>query len=133
MTLNKIAIIIVVALTPIIGLQSCYKVATVIPSNTVEITEPVSFSSEIIPLFDSKCNMSGCHNSGGVKPDLTAEKAFKALENGGYIDLNTPENSSLYLWLTGKKGSPMPPGGPENPSNINQYVLAWIKQGAQNN
>jgi len=27
----------------------------------------------------------------------------------------------------------MPVGGPNNPSNINQYVLAWVKQGAKNN
>lgn len=123
----------VAVVTAIAGLQSCYKVATVYPKTDVEVTEDVSFTNDIIPIFDSKCSMSGCHNSGGIKPDLSADKAVNALSNGGYIDVNTPENSELFLWLTGKKAAAMPPGGPENPDNLNQLVLAWIKQGAQNN
>lgn len=133
MTIKKIAQTIALSVVSFIGLQSCYKVATVVPSNSVEITEQVSFTSDILPKFDSKCNMSGCHNTGGIKPDLSAENAFKSIENGGYIDLNSPENSSLYLWLTGEKGAAMPPGSTMNPDNINDYVLAWIKQGAKNN
>lgn len=117
----------------IMGLPSCYKVATVVPKSDVEVTEPVSFANDIIPIFDTKCSMSGCHNSGGIKPDLSADKALGTLENGGYLDVSNPENSELFLWLIGRKAAAMPPGGPENPSNLNQLVLAWIKQGAQNN
>lgn len=117
----------------LVGLQSCYKVATVKPKTDVEVTEPVSFANEIVPIFNKECSMSGCHSSGGIKPDLTSDKAYTSLMNGGYVDVNTPENSEIYLWLTGQKAAAMPPGGPENPDNVNQLVLAWIKQGAQNN
>lgn len=133
MSIKKIAIALVVITFAIIGLQSCYKVATVLPKTDVEVTGPVSFATDILPVFDSKCNMSGCHNTGGIKPDLSAGKAFNALTLGGYLDVSNPENSNLYLWMKGKKATAMPPGGPENPSNINQLVLAWIKQNAQNN
>ena len=133
MLTKKIAIIVAVIIAPIIGLQGCFKVVTVMPDTTVEVTGPVSFANDILPILDSKCNVSGCHNSGGRKPDLSVENAFNSLNDGGYLDVNAPENSLVYLWLTGKKGSQMPLGGPENPSNLNQLVLAWIKQGAQNN
>jgi hypothetical protein len=133
MSIKKIAIVILVIASPVIALQSCYKVATVIPATDVEVTGPVSFAKDIIPVLHAKCSISGCHASGGHIPNLVDDKAFASLSNGGYLNMGSPENSSLYLWLTGKKGTIMPPGGPNNPSNINQLVLAWIKQGAQNN
>lgn len=118
---------------PIIALQSCYKVATVPKSTAVEvITTPVSYAIDIQPLFNASCIESGCHNTGGKAPDLTADKSYNALINGNYIDVGNPENSSLYLWLTGKKATPMPPGA-FNPGNINNLTLAWIQQGALNN
>lgn len=118
---------------PIIGLQSCYKVATVPKSAEVEvITAPVSYATDLQPLFTANCSMSGCHSTGGKVPDLTVGKSYNALINGNYINTADPENSNLYLWLIGKKGTPMPPGA-VNPGNINNLTLAWIQQGALNN
>jgi hypothetical protein len=114
-------------------MQSCSKNTTVYVDNSAEVTTEVFFAKDIVPIFSSKCSMSGCHNTGGHIPDLTVEKGYNALINGNYIDKGTPASSSLYLWLTGKKSTAMPVGGPTNPSNINQLVLAWIKQGAKNN
>lgn len=133
MSLNKIVVKMFFAAILIIGLQSCYEVATVLPDTNVEVTGPVSFKSDIVPILNQNCSVSGCHSSGGIKPDLSDANAYASLDKGGYWDLNTPENSSIYLWLTGKKSSTMPPNGNNNPSNINQLVLAWVKQGAKNN
>ena len=133
MSLKKIVIEMLVIAIPVIGLQSCYEVATVLPDTNVEITTDVSFKTDIVPVLNQNRSMSGCHSTGGIKPDLSDANAFSSLEKGGYWDSNTPENSSIYLWLTGKKSSIMPPNGNNNPSNINQYMLAWIKQGAKNN
>ena len=134
MSIKKLTIALAVIAAPIIGLQSCYEVATVMPDNAgSEVTGPVSFSKDIVPILNANCNVSGCHSSGGVKPNLSADNAFGSLDNGGYLDKGNATNSSVYLWLTGKKSTTMPPNGPNNPSNINQLMLAWIKQGAQNN
>jgi hypothetical protein len=111
----------------------CYKVTTFTIANDAEITRPVSLGDDLIPLFAKNCSMSGCHNSGGIKPDLTADKVYNSLINGKYVDIDTPEKSELYLWLTGKRAAAMPVGAANNPSNINQLVLAWIKQGAKSN
>lgn len=132
MSIKKMIIIIGSIVGTIIGLQSCYKVATVPKSTVEEINGDVSFAKDIQPLLIENCSTTGCHNSGGRSPDLSADKAYNVLVNGNYIDLGNPENSGLYLWLIGKKTTPMPPTA-TNPSNINNLVLAWIKQGAQNN
>lgn len=122
--------IIITALT-IFFITGCYKTTTVPVDNTEEITEPVSFTSDIIPIFNNSCNLSGCHNTGGTEPDLSASNAYNALQSGGYINTANPESSELYLWMTGQRDTPMPVSG-SNPE-YNALVLAWIKQGAENN
>ncbi len=112
-------------------LSGCYKDRTVIFESGPEITRTVSFSSDIIPIFNKSCNQSGCHAKGGQVPDLTAVNAFNSLTIGNYIDHNTAINSLLYLKLTGKKGTPMPVTGINK--DYNSLVIAWIKQGAKNN
>jgi hypothetical protein len=109
----------------------CYKDKTVILDTGAEVTRQVSFSQDIIPLFASSCSISGCHSAGAKAPDLSAANAYNALTTGNYFDTNTPENSSIYLWMTGKKSTPMPVGGINK--DYNALILAWIKQGGQNN
>lgn len=112
-------------------LIGCYKDKTVIFDTGEEITRPVGFTGDIIPIFNSSCNTSGCHNPGGISPDLSAVNAYTSLSNGGYLNTSEPQTSDLYLWMTGKKGTPMPVGGTNK--DYNALVLAWIKQGALNN
>lgn len=97
---------------------------TVMPEN-------VSFSNDIIPIFNQSCNTSGCHNSGGIHPDLSETGAFNSLDGSDLIDLNTPENSVLYIRMTDTK-NPMPVSGilPESATN---KILLWIQEGADNN
>ena len=112
-------------------LTGCYKDKTVIFDTGEEITRPVSFTGDILVIFNSSCNISGCHSTGGKSPDLTVANAYTSLSKGGYINTSDPETSNLYLWMTGKKGTPMPVSGMNK--EYNALVLAWIKQGALNN
>jgi hypothetical protein len=111
-------------------LSRCYKDKTVI-LDTPEITRTVTFSQDILPIFNSSCNMSGCHTNGGQSPNLSETNAFNSLTVGSYYDKSTPENSVIYLKMTGKKGTPMPVSGVNK--DFAALVLAWIKQGANNN
>ncbi len=111
----------------------CYKVATVRLDNSPAITKSVSLSKDIVPIFSKNCALSGCHSSGGHVPDLSVNDAYNSLIKGKYIDISSPSNSALYLWLTGKKAESMPLGSSNNPSDINALTLAWITQGANNN
>jgi len=112
-------------------LAGCYKDRTVIFDTGEEITKPVSFTNDIIPIFNNSCNTAGCHNAGGKSPDLSAPNALTSLSNGGYFNTADAQSSELYLWMAGKKGTPMPVSGINK--DYNALILAWIKQGAQNN
>ena len=133
MSKKLIVITMILVTTCMVSITGCYKATTVIIPAGGEVTTPVSLATDIVPIFAKSCNLSGCHNSGGLKPDLSPDKAYNSIINGNYVDTGTPESSQIYLWLTGKKSAVMPVGAANNPSNINQIVLAWVKQGAKNN
>ncbi len=127
--LNVIGTVLAVFL--IFFLSGCYKNRTLDNDTGEEITRPVSFATDMIPIFNASCNSSGCHNTGGKAPDLSPSNAYNSLQNGNYVNTSAPENSELYLWMTGKRATPMPVSGINK--DYNALVLAWIKQGAQNN
>lgn len=112
-------------------IPGCYKDKTVISDTGEEITRTVTFANDIIPVFNSSCNNSGCHSAGGKAPDLSAANAYNSLMGSGYINLDNAASSELYLWMTGKRSLPMPVSGVNK--DYNALILAWIKQGAQNN
>ncbi len=112
-------------------LTGCYKDKTVIFETGDEVTRTVSFAGDILPIFNNSCNTSGCHTAGGRSPDLSVTNAFTSLTNGGFINTSEPLSSELYLWMTGKKGTPMPVSGINK--DYNALILAWLKQGANNN
>lgn len=112
-------------------LIGCYKDKTVLFDTGTEITRPVSFSADIIPIFNKSCSISGCHSAGGIKPNLSASSAHSSLTVGNYYNTAAAETSTIYQWMSGKKGTPMPTSGVNK--DYNALVLAWIKQGAQNN
>ena len=128
---KKILGIILISGTLIFLLSGCYKDKTVIFDTGTEITRPVTFSNDIIPMFSKSCALSGCHTSGGKSPDLSAANAYNSLKVGNYFNTTNPSGSVIYLWMSGKKSTPMPVGGINK--DYNALMLAWIKQGANNN
>lgn len=94
----------------------------------VEVPDSVFFSSDIIPIFNARCNNPGCHSANAIPPDLTAANAYNSLTLFGYVDTENPESSVLYRAIA--------PGGSMEALATNQdraLILKWIEQGAQNN
>ena len=114
-------------------LSGCVKDVTVTLTNDKVVTAKVSFTKQLIPLFTANCALSGCHVANHQPPDLEAAAAFNSIKDLKLVDISTPNNSIIYERLTGKLNPSMPFGKTTNPSNINNLVLAWIKQGALNN
>lgn len=110
----------------ILGLVSC-KYDFAIPVYE-PLPDTVSFLNDIIPIFDESCNMSSCHTSGGIAPDLSANVAYDNLLLYGSVDTLNPENSILYT----KMNDNMPPTGLLSTNKIN-LILKWIDQGANEN
>ncbi|MGE5518457.1 MAG: hypothetical protein ACM3VS_00935 [Candidatus Dadabacteria bacterium] len=111
-------------------LAGCYKNKTVY-LDAPQITRTVTFSKDILPIFSKSCSLSGCHSSGAQAPNLTDANAYNSLIIGNYINKSVPESSLIYLKMTGKKGTAMPPAGSNK--DYNALILAWIQQGANNN
>ena len=102
----------------------CYYNKTPLPP---EPEGDISYSANIQPIWNDNC--VACHQSGtGVPLDLEASVSYDNIINGGYIDLEEPASSFLYVKIT--------PG-----QSMDQYVndsqrqviLKWIEQGALNN
>jgi hypothetical protein len=93
--------------------------------------EDVSYSGDIIPIFNASCNMAGCHNTGGVSPDLSPDNSYSDLFIKNMVDTITPPSSELYVRMISET-KPMPPSGVLKGGQP-QAVLAWIDQGALNN
>jgi len=122
-----ILIILAISLT----FTSCKNDAYVVP--TVVVTGSVSFDTIIQPIFNASCAISGCHVAGAQAPDLSAGNAYTNLYQYALVDTTSPVTSPIYEHLTGTAGqSLMPPVGALSPLQKGE-VLAWIKQGAQNN
>lgn len=100
---------------------------------TQEITTNVSFSANVLPILTTDCaTNSSCHGSGGHSPELSADKAYDNLTGLGYTDTTDAEGSIVYKLIISTSGNKMPPNGNLAPEKIG-YILAWIKQGTQNN
>lgn len=96
------------------------------------ITGPVSLQTDIIPIFDQYCNMSGCHDGVAFAPDLTPANAYNDMFATNQIDTVNPELSKLYVRMTTTTPLPMPTSGLLDANKTN-LVLEWITQGAKNN
>lgn len=103
----------------------------VILESPIDPGEEISFSEDLIPFFEAGCNNAGCHNTGGVAPDLTPNNAYDAIINGNYINTTTPASSEFYNWVNGGGSIPMPISGTD--PQLAATVLLWIQQGALNN
>ena len=87
--------------------------------------DPVSFATEIQPVFTAKC--IACHPpTRGL--DLTEGNAYASINNATYINLGTPAESLIYT-------KPDPTGShPQKYSTTEAaIVLKWIEEGAPNN
>jgi len=91
------------------------------------IPDNVSYSANIMPIFNNGCNTNVCHGQGATAPDLTDANSYNSLINGSYVDTETPEASILYVTMkSGTMQTYTNPGDEE-------WILAWIQQGAKNN
>ncbi|HNW70529.1 MAG TPA: hypothetical protein PKI01_09020 [Bacteroidales bacterium] len=99
------------------------------PYNPNALADSVRFSTNIIPIFQSRC--LGCHDAGLSQPILATSVAYDNLTStpGQYINLTDPAASLLYTTMV---NTVSPHGSGPYPDEGAQ-VLIWIQQGAKNN
>lgn len=85
-----------------------------------EAISGVSYINDIIPILDTNCNLSGCHNG-----DLGTDRDWRTLEAiRGKLN-----NFQRILW---EKKMPPAPNALLNNQDLSK-ILCWIADGAQNN
>ncbi|MCX6235463.1 MAG: hypothetical protein NT175_12235 [Bacteroidetes bacterium] len=93
-------------------------------------TDTVFFTRDILPIFTTNNNCTGCHEAGNQSPDLTAANAYSSIISMGLADTAAPELSILYNYP--KQGTSTHSWKKYTDSQAND-VLQWIRQGALNN
>lgn len=95
----------------------------------------VSFNEHLLPVFQLKCNNSGCHNSQYRAGGLSLETCAEATESPLIVFPFEPDNSSIIWAIENQSGaSQMPPLGYQ-PLTENQRkgIRTWIEEGAKCN
>ena len=93
--------------------------------------KPVSFYSEVVPVFKRSCN--GCHHPGKLKGqlDLTTYEAFKkGGKHGAAFVPGDTEKSTIIEEITGAEPSMPKEGDPLSKAEV-AMIERWIKEGAK--
>ena len=111
------------------ALIGCYK-DVILPDVAVDPDGPpqfVSYKTDLAPLFNSKCALSGCHVSGAHKPYMPTADSYLQITNGGFVNILVPKEGILYKKINGEMKEYIPS------ATDRQKVYDWIRNGAPNN
>ena len=128
---NKKQVLVAILIVTSAYFFSCKK-KTTSPSPTPSLPATVSFSNDIMPVFNAHCNTSGCHGGGSPSAglNLSSNVAYSQLFTKHEIDTSNASNSNLYIEVA--SGQMPQTGGKLSDYNIN-LIQKWIQQKAKNN
>ncbi len=95
--------------------------------------DTIYFQNDILPLLNSTCAVSGCHDAATGKHNVVLTDYAAVMKTGG-INLQNPAESKIYrvLGKGGDESMPPPPAAAWSTEQQNA-LLTWIGQGALNN
>ncbi len=97
-------------------------------NDTIDVLPEVSFSDEVLPIFQTSCAISGCHDQSTAKEGQVYTNYENILNS---VKPGDPDNSKSYKAMTNYFET-MPPDRPLSPEERTK-VRVWILQGAKNN
>jgi hypothetical protein len=110
---------------------------TVTNSDIDNVTIPssnVSYSQYIQPLFNVKCNYTGCHSDESRAAGLSLTDYQNTTSDLSMVFPGEPQNSRLAVSIQPGSAYPMPPVGyPPLTKNQIDGIITWIREGAKNN
>ena len=110
-----------------LGIIGCYK-DVILPETIAEgPPQPVSYNTDLKPLFNASCALAGCHVSGAHKPFMTPDISYLQIVNGGFVNTVVPKESILYIKINSDMKEYIPS------ATDRQKVYDWIRNGAPNN
>lgn len=90
--------------------------------------DTVCFEKDVLPIFQTNCAISGCHDGSSEEFQLTDYNSIREK-----VKPNNAKESEVYSAITDTWGEFMPPS-PRQPLSKEQRTLiyVWIQQGAKN-
>ncbi len=113
-------------------------VVVVIPPDTVDTTgvpcsaDTVYFQNQILPLLNSSCALSGCHNVQSHKEGVITTDYAHIMQNVKAFNLNQSKIYTSIITTSADDRMPPPPAAAFTTDQKN-LVKKWIEQGALNN
>jgi len=91
--------------------------------------QPISFATQVVPVFSNGDKCTQCHKSGGFgSPDFSNSATIYSLIVPKYVNTTTPESSTIYINAS---------SGNHNNVKVSAtdaaILLQWITEGAKNN
>lgn len=127
--MNTTRLIFLMCIGTAISMFSCKHEIPVPPGPPDE--EDICFETEILPIFQSYCAKSGCHDAGTASEGYILDSYANIVARG--IDEGNAAGSKIYEVLNedGDDRMPQPPNDPLSAAQIS-LVAQWINEGAQN-
>ncbi len=120
----------------ILAINSCKHEAPLLNADTTPLPGPVGnngvcFQSEILPLFQSNCAKSGCHDAATHKADIVLDNYANIIKKD--IVPGKADNSKIYrvMFETGSDKMPPPPNADLTAAQ-KSLIAKWINEGAKN-
>lgn len=90
---------------------------------------PVCFEGDVLPIFQSSCAKSGCHDAASHQDGLVLDSYANIMRGEGIVPGNARQ-SELYQAII--NGSMPPKGNPKLTTDQITNIRRWINQGAKN-
>jgi cytochrome c553 len=91
----------------------------------------ICFEADVLPIFQSYCAKSGCHDAQSHKEGYTLDSYTNIMKRG--VVPGSAVNSTLYKVLFASGESRMPPVGQAQLTDAQKTTIGiWINQGAKN-
>lgn len=134
--MQKTFMAIIIMAVLIMAINACKHEVPVQNVNTTPVNGPVPnngvcFESEILPLLQSNCAKSGCHDAATQKEGYILDSYANIMRKG--IVAGKADNSKIYkvLFETGSDKMPQPPN-PDLTAAQKSLIGKWINEGAKN-
>jgi uncharacterized membrane protein len=122
MNIKKFSLIAVFAFVCVWGMQSCQHEQMGDPNAAI------CFERDILPIFNSKCAMSGCHDAGTSAEGYTLDN-YKNIVSDGIV-AGKPNKSEVYESIA--DGEMPPKNSTQLSESEKQLIYDWIAEGAKN-
>ncbi len=133
--MKKSLYLLTLALSGFVLIYSCkHEPLAVIPTTPAPVnggTGEVCFQSEILPLFQSNCAKSSCHDAASHEDGYVLDSYANIIKKG--VIPGNATNSKIYKVLFESGGDRMPPPPNTDLTSAQKALIGkWINEGAKN-